>query len=177
MKRALFISFTLIWTCACGADFKGDVWAVQHAVLRYCQLLAQGYAKMNMTNLQEVATQEQAFKVYNHMSALGEAKIRMVSSLENIEFTDTQLSDKDGARVRTRERWNYTHIGTDPKIPSQTVVEGLIYELAYALVRRDGKWLVSSVSVLAQDKDGDSATINSTRSKSPELEHTGLSTI
>ena len=102
---------------------------------------------MNMTDLQEVATREQALKAYNHMSALGEAKIRMESSLEDIEFTDIQLSDKDGAGVRTREKWSYTHLGTDPKMPGQRVVEGLIYNLSYELVRRDGKWLVSSVSV------------------------------
>ena len=170
MKRALFILFMLVWTSSCGADFERDVLAVRHAVLRYCQLLAQGYANMNMTKLQEVATQEQALKVYNHMSALGEAKIRMESSLEDIEFTEIQLANEDGARVKTREKWNYTHIGTDPKMPRQTVVEGLIYELAYALVRRDGKWLVSSVSVLAEDKAGESATMDSTRHKRPRPE-------
>ena len=55
-------------------------------------------------------------------------------------------------------------------MPRETVVEGLIYELAYDLVRQDGKWLVSSVSVLAEDKSGDLATINSTRHKRPRPE-------
>ena len=177
MTTRLFFAVVVIWVGGCGADTDDEIRAIQYTVLRYTQLLAEGYARMDVTPLQEVATQRQTLKVYNHMSALGEAKIRMQSSLEDIEFKDIQLSDKDGARVKTREKWNYRHIGTDPKLPSQTVVEGLIYELAYALVRRDGKWVVSSVSVLAEDKAGDSATIDSTRSKGPELERTGLNAI
>ena len=159
------------WIVSCGTGSEKHVLlAVQHTVLRYTQLLAEGYARMDMTHLQEVATQEQALKTYNHMSALGEAKIRMESSLEDIEFTDIQLSDKDEARVKTREKWNYRHIGTDPKMPRQTVVEDLVYELAYDLVKRDGKWIVSSVSALAEDKRGDLTTTNSTRHKRPRPE-------
>jgi hypothetical protein len=176
-KRLLAALLVLAWMSCCGinAAEEKDRQAVQHTVLRYAQLLAEGYSKMNMTSLQAVATEEQAVKAYRHMSALGEAKIRMESSLEDIEFTDIQLSDKDEARVKTREKWNYMHIGTDPKMPRQTVVEDLIYELSYDLVRRDGKWIVSSVSVLAEDKSGDLATINSTRHKRPRPEDVVLS--
>ena len=176
-KNFFLAAVTAMYVCSCAIDSKKDTLAVQHAVLRYTQLLTQGYSKMNMTPLQAVATEEQALKAYRHMSALGEARIRMESFLEDIEFTDIQLSDKDGARVKTREKWNYRHIGTDLKMPRQTVVEGLIYELSYDLVKRDGKWLVSSVSVLAEDKAGEPTTTDSTRHKGPELERTGLSPI
>ena len=121
---------------------------VQHTILRYTQLLAQGYANMNMTNLQEVATEEQALKAYRHMSALGDAKIRMESHLEDIEFVDIQLPKEGSARVRTRERWNYVHVKTGAQIPAETGVQGLVYNLSYELARNDGRWLVSSISVL-----------------------------
>jgi hypothetical protein len=82
------------------------------------------------------------------MAALGEAKIRMESQLVGIEFLDIQFPGKDLAKVKTREKWNYTHMNINTKMPAQTVVRGLTYKLSYDLIRKNGKWLVSSVSVL-----------------------------
>jgi hypothetical protein len=132
---------------------------------------------MDMTRLQQVATEAQAIKAYNHMAALGEAKIRMQASLEDIEFKNIELSDKDKAIVRTREAWNYVHESTDTQMPRQTVVEGLIYELAYDLVRRDGRWLVSSVSVLAEKRTGASAMTKGTGFTGPNLECEGVNAL
>lgn len=129
--------------------------AVEHTVLRYTQRLAEGYAKMNMTNLQEVATLEQAKKVYKHMSALGDAKIRMESELVDIEFLDIQVVEPGSAEVKTREKWNYTQVNTDTKMPSRPPVTGLIYTLSYKLVRQDDRWLVSSVSTV-EERDASS---------------------
>jgi hypothetical protein len=103
-----------------------------------------------MTRIQEVATKEQALKVFNHMAALGEAKIRMESQLVDIEFLDIQVAEPGSAKVKTREEWHYTHVNTDAKIPGQRSVKGLIYELSYELVRRNDRWLVSSVSRLEE---------------------------
>ena len=123
---------------------------VKDTILRYNQLLAEGYARMNMTPLQEVATLEQATKVYHHMAALGEAKIRMESKLAGIEFLDIQFPGENLAKVKTKEKWNYTHVNINTKMPAQSVVQGLIYNLSYELVKKNGKWLVSSVSVLEE---------------------------
>ena len=70
----------------------------------------------------------------------------------DIEFLDIQLIKKDLARATTKEKWNYTHVNIATKMPRQNVVQGLIYRLSYELVRKDGRWLVSSVSVLEEDK-------------------------
>ena len=134
--------------CRFGAE--KDIPEVKNTILRYNQLLAEGYARMNMTPLQEVATLEQATKVYHHMAALGEAKIRMESRLVGIEFLDIQFPGENLAKVKTREKWNYTHVNINTKMPAQSVVQGLIYNLSYDLIRRNGKWLVSSVSVLEE---------------------------
>jgi hypothetical protein len=159
LKRTIFFLTVLMAVCVAdpvvGAEedaTKADIVAIQHTVLHYNQLLAEGYAKMNMTNLQEAAIQEQALKAYHHMSALGSAKIRMEAELVDIEFLDVELAEKNLAKVTTTEKWNYTHVGMDAGLPNQTVVRGLIYELAYELVKCDGRWLVSSVSVLKEDK-------------------------
>ncbi len=154
MKKALVVILLMV-TCigGCGVSTEKDTQAVKDTILRYNQLLAEGYATMNMTPLQGVATEEHTQKPYHHMSALGEAKIRMESELVDIEFLDFQLPEKDLARVKTKERWNYTHINIGSKMPGQTVAQGLIYKLSYELVRKDGRWFVSSVTVLEGEGD------------------------
>lgn len=151
MKKTLIVALLVVTYCVgCGGDNEKEILAVQHAVLQYTQLLAQGYATMNMTRIQGVATEEQALKVYNHMSALGEAKIRMESRLVDVEFLDIQVAESGSAKVKTREEWNYTHVNTGTEMPVQSSVKGLIYMLSYELVRSNGKWLVSSVSTLEE---------------------------
>ena len=153
MKKALLVILLMpIWIGGCDVDTAKDTQAVKDTIRRYNQLLAEGYARMNMTPLREVATEEHTQKPYHHMSALGEAKIRMESELVDIEFLDIQLPKKDLAGVRTREKWNYSHTNIDSKMPSQTVVQGLIYTLSYELVRNDGRWFVSSVSAWEEEK-------------------------
>jgi hypothetical protein len=142
----------LVWIGACSIDAGKDTRAAKDTILRYNQLLAEGYAKMDMTLLQKVATQEQAKKVYTHMAALGEAKIRMESELVDIDFLDVQLPKENVAQVKTKETWNYTHVNIDTKMPGQTIVEGLVYTISYELVMQDGQWFVSIVTVLEEHK-------------------------
>lgn len=147
-KTILIILLTVICICGCRVGTDKDTRQVKDTILRYNQLLAEGYARMNMTPLKEVATDEHAQKVYHHMAALGEAKIRMESKLIDIEFSDIQFPRKDLVRVKTKEKWNYNHINIDSKMPAQTVVQGLLYRLSYELVKKNGRWFVSSISVL-----------------------------
>jgi hypothetical protein len=152
MKKAILIIILIVSINGCLFGTGKETKEVKDTILRYNHLLAEGYAKMNMTPLQEVATPEHATKVYYHMAALGEAKIRMESKLINIEFLDIQFPKKDIARVKTREKWNYTHVNINTKMPAQTVVQGLIYNLSYDLIKKDGRWLVSTISVLEEKK-------------------------
>jgi len=142
----------VICISGCRVGTEKDTRQVKDTILRYNQLLAEGYARMNMTPLKEAATPEHAQKVYHHMAALGESKVRMESQLVDIKFSDIQFPKKDFARVKTREKWNYTHINIDTKMPAQTVVQGLIYRLSYELVKKDSRWFVSSISVLEENK-------------------------
>jgi hypothetical protein len=147
-KTILILLLVVICIYGCRAGTEKDTRAVKDTIMRYNQLLAEGYARMNMTPLKEVATEEHAQKVYHHMAAFGEAKIRMESKLIDIEFSDIQFPKKDFAKVKTKEKWDYTHVNIDTKMPAQTVVQGLIYKLSYELIKKNGKWYVSSVSVL-----------------------------
>src|SRR4030042_2381746 len=156
MKKVLLVILLMgICICGCRAGTEKDTVAVKDTILKYNQLLSEGYAKMNMTPLREVATDEHALKVYHHMAALGEAKIRMESQLVNIEFLDIQFPQKYSAKVKTKEKWDYTHVNIGTKMPATTVVQGLLYKLSYELIKKNGKWLVSSVSVLEGNKSSD----------------------
>ena len=148
MKKTIFIIILTIAINGCLFGTGKETKEVKDTILRYNQLLAEGYARMNMTPLKEVATPEHAQKVYHHMAALGEAKIRMESKLVDIEFSDVQFPRKDFVRAKTKEKWNYNHINIDSKMPAQTLVQGLLYRLSYELIKKNGKWYVSSVSVL-----------------------------
>jgi hypothetical protein len=148
LKRIFIIFLTAVCLCGCNVSAEKEVKEIKDTILRYNHLLAEGYSKMNMTPLKEVATEEHALKVYHHMAALGEAKIRMESQLVKIEFSDIQFPKKDFAKIRTQETWNYAHLNIASKMPAQTVVQGLVYKLSYELVKKDGKWFVSSVSIL-----------------------------
>ena len=156
MKNGLFATLVVvICIYGCRAGVETDTRAIKDTILRYNHLLAEGYARMNMTPLKEVATEEHAQKVYHHMAALGESKVRMESQLLDIEFSDIQFPKKDLVRVKTKEKWNYTHINIDTKMPAQTVVQGLFYKLSYELIKKNGKWFVSSISVLEENKPFD----------------------
>ena len=72
-------------------------------IVRYNQLLSEGYKTINMTKLQEVATQELAEKAYYHMAAIGEGQSRMVSELKKINFVESDCSKPSICRVVTRE--------------------------------------------------------------------------
>jgi hypothetical protein len=150
MHKALLISLVALWIYGCAAESRKPTLAVQHTVLRYTQLLLVGYAQMNVTPLQEVATERQAMRVFNHMAALGSAGIRMESELVDIEFLNIGFPEKSVAKATTRETWNYTHMNTDTEMPNGRPVTGLIYTLSYELMRKNGRWLVSSVSTLKE---------------------------
>src|SRR5690242_8812450 len=80
---ALFLVILLLAGCRATSPEEGRV---QGTVKRYNELLIQGYRSLNMNPMQEAATIPQAQKLYYHMSALGEGRLRMDSALKNLTF-------------------------------------------------------------------------------------------
>lgn len=122
--------------------------AVKGAIMRYNQLLSDGYRSLNMNPVQEVATPEQATKLYHHMAALGEGRIRMDSTLKNIQFVKVAFPTNKEATVNTRETWDFTHldIGTGKKIYEE---RDFVYEMEYGLKSDGGgHWLIHKVTTL-----------------------------
>ena len=150
MKITYMILVLLMTLLACSRD-TADIKQVKGTIIRYNQLLAEGYTKMNMNPMQEVATEEQATKVYYHMAALGEAKVRLESEVKEIEFLDIQSIDIQNVAVRTRETWDFRHVNYETlQIGLQE--KGFIYTLKYELTKKGDRWLVSRVTALGEEK-------------------------
>lgn len=143
MIRKLLVFFLLISISAACSDSE-EIERLKGVIARYNQLLVEGYKKMDMNPLQEVATIEQATRLYHHMSALGEGDILMVSHLKKIDFLEFKFPKPHEAVVRTKEIWDFTHvnINSGKKVYEQ---KDFIYLLTYKLVKGKNRWLISEV--------------------------------
>jgi hypothetical protein len=120
-------------------------------IVRYNQLLSEGYKTTNMTKLQEVATPELAEKAYYHMAAIGEGKSRMVSELKKIDFVETDCAKPAACRVVTKERWDfaYSDILTGQR---SNEVKDYIYDVQYVLENRQGRWIIMEITAAGEER-------------------------
>jgi hypothetical protein len=117
---------------------------VQKTVLRYNQLLAQGYQSLNMTPLQEVASKDQAEKAYVHMAALGEGKVKMQSQLNKITFGKLDFPQPDKCRTTTDELWDFAYLDIQTGA-KQDERKNFLYHVNYSLELQGGRWVVTDI--------------------------------
>ncbi len=153
MIKSLGVICLLFFALAACSRESADEKQVKDTVMRYNQLLAEGYQKLNMNPLQEAATTKQAEKAYFHMAALGEGRVRMESTLKKIKFIDMTIQQENKATVRTKEVWDFRHINIDTK---QVVLEKKDFEyiITYELLKERGSWLVANVIVAEGSNSG-----------------------
>ena len=153
LKKGFVFLFILPFFFACSneKDPLMNPVILKHVIIQYNRLLADGYRKMNMSDLLTVATKERATKAYYHMAALGEARIKMDSNMKKIEFRDIKFISPAKAEVRTEEQWDYKHINIDT---SEIVLSKSVnYEMKYTLTRYEDKWLISNTEVIKETED------------------------
>ncbi len=147
MKKVFLLGLMLILS-GCTSVSK-DEQILKDTIVKYNTLLAEGYQKLNMTPLLHVATEEQSQIVYHHMSALGEADIKMIAKLEKIDFLDIK-NTQDKAEVKTKEEWDYVHISINS---GKTISENsVIYKLKYTLIKKADKWHVAEIKIESEEK-------------------------
>lgn len=131
---------------ACSRD--REVEAVKATVVRYNVLLRDGYERQNMNFMREVASEDQATKLYSHMAALVEGGLRMSAALRDLQFQKVAFPADGEATAETREVWDFTHrrIATGEKFAEE---KGFVYRVAYALGRREGRWVIVGVEVIS----------------------------
>jgi hypothetical protein len=120
-------------------------------VERYNQLLIEGYRKLNMTPLQEVATEQLAKKAYYHMAAISEGFSRMNSTLKKIEFVKTEFTGPSRCQVQTREVWDFFY--SDIKSGKlHKEVRDYVYHVNYVMEITEGRWMITDI-VATGDED------------------------
>ena len=147
MARLLIaVLFLSLLAAGCSVP-SSDERAVKEAVRKYNQLLAEGYARMEMEPLLEVAGKEEFSRVLHHMIALREAKLRLESHLTKLDFSSITMTDARTARVTTREVWDFTQVGVGSGA-TNLQARDVIHLLSYDLAKNGDKWLVKRVTPL-----------------------------
>lgn len=151
MTRFLIaVLFLFLLTAGCSVP-SSDERGVKETVRKYNQLLAEGYARMEMEPLLEVAGKEEFSRVLHHMIALREAKLRLVSHLTKLDFNSISMTDARTARVTTREIWDFTQVGLDSGATNLQAMN-VIHLLSYDLAKEGDKWFVKRVTPLDATK-------------------------
>lgn len=169
IKYCLILTLSLCVLAACSekssSDKKGAAVAVsatevltgtptevvQKTIKRYNQLLAEGYQKLNMTNLQEVATDKLAMSAYYHAAALTEGKSRMITQMKDIDFIKVDFDQPEKARVVSKETWDFAYVDIQTGAKKQEVKD-YVYHVAYALNKVQGKWIINEVTATGEDR-------------------------
>lgn len=126
---------------------KSDGSDIVEVIRRYNTLLTEGYRTQNMNPLQEVTTREQAVKLYHHMAALGEGRLRLDSHLKKLTVTKTEQPEPGRALMETEEVWDFTHYRTDSG-EKYAEERDFVYRMGYILQKKDGRWLITGVNTI-----------------------------
>ncbi|GFO60522.1 lipoprotein [Geomonas silvestris] len=149
----LFVIVLLLSCVACNSE-TGEQRQVKAAVMRYTDQLASCYKNMDMNPMQLVATADHAAKLYSHMAALGEGRVRLESKLKTVAFDSISFPKPESAAVRTTETWDFVHVNIDHGQRSLEKKD-FPYQVSYELKKEGDRWLVAATSVstaLAQQK-------------------------
>ena len=143
IRRFLMILLLAVSIAACDRT-SPETKQVEGVVMQYNTLLAEGYKNLNMNPLQLVATEDVATKAYYHMAALGEERVRMISTLRDLKFKEIKFPTPSSARISTRETWDYSH--NDIKTGKKMLEEkGFVYEMTYEMKKDGGQWKITNV--------------------------------
>lgn len=147
MIRGLFAILVILVALSACVFETGESREVKGTVMRYNQLLVEGYRNLNMNPLQEVASRERAEKAYLHMAALGEAGVRMESELKKIDFQKLEFPKPEEAVVISREVWDFSH--KDIKTGAiKFDKKDFVYHNRYELRRDGNRWIIHTINTV-----------------------------
>lgn len=130
---------------------------VEAAVTWYDALLADGYRNLNMNALIQVATAKIARRAYYQMAAVGESGLKMDSTLQQITFSPLKEINQNTVTISATEKWQYVY--WEIKTGKHLFDNSVQYNLTYTLIRTDGKWMVSDVTIRSTREEKDSSFI------------------
>ena len=90
-RLALLILVVVTSLVGCAPSKPTEQDAVHSTILRYNELLSEGYRSLNMNGVAQVATKLQAEDEYIHMSSLAEGGVRLDPDLKDIKFVKVSV--------------------------------------------------------------------------------------
>lgn len=148
--NTICILFIATWfAAACSSTVDKDRSDVEETIKRYDALLSEGYLKMSMEGLNEVATANHMSRLTHRLEGLKQSKRKLEAKLMQIEFTDFQFLKTDTAVVTTHEVWDIRHLDSESGEMVKDI-RGFAYILKYSLRRLETRWFVDSVEVIEE---------------------------
>lgn len=148
LRQIILLSILSTLSFGCSSNKNSANGELENIIRRYNQLVIQGYQKQDMNPMQEVTTEEHARKLYHHMSALAEGKLRMESKLKDIKFKNIDQRSSTEATVETEEIWDFTHYRMDTS-EKYAEEKDFIYRMGYILNKKDGRWIITNVNTVS----------------------------
>lgn len=131
--------------------------AIEKTIKKYNSFLADCYRALNTKALHQVASTKMVDTTYFHMTAIGEAGVKMDCRLKKITFDQLTEIAPDTVTIAAQEEWDYTY--WDIKTGKRLFDNSVTYNLTYTLEQKSEKWLVTEVSVQKTTEDKDSSFI------------------
>ena len=150
-KKIIILPFMFVMMLGCTdnkSNVGSDAGAIQNIIRRYNTLVIEGYRNQNMNPLQEVTTEEHARKLYHHMSALGEGKLRMESKLKKIIFKKADQRSSTEVTVETEETWDFAHFKMENN-EKYAEEQDFIYRIGYILQKKEERWIITQVNTIS----------------------------
>lgn len=145
VKLLFFIVLVMSLTSAgCHADGKAEKREVLASVERYNSMLKRAYLEARINLMTEVATVEQANRVFPIIQALRAAQSSMIAEQDSFQLLSVKV-ENNTAVVTSDEKWTYwwqnMNTGALTK-PQETISYSIRYRLKYTA---DGTWKVSGI--------------------------------
>ena len=158
VKRIVLLSaFFLFGICGC-SDNSPEVAHLKEAIRQYDRLLSEGYSNMDMNPLKQITSQEQYFRVFQHMMALKDSQLKLESKLKKLTIDEVQFVGGNKAFVKAKEVWDFSQISIKTG-KTEFEASDAVHQLTYELEKKSNKWLISSVTA-ADEKDLKKESVN-----------------
>mgnify|MGYP001577914302 FL=1 len=145
MKYYLYLFFFVFALMGCAEKETLEEFLVKETIKNYTRVLIEAYKTGNPGLFKGLAAEKEIRKRDIMISSWLSAGEYMDADLKKLKFKEVKITS-DTAVVKTSEKWTfqYRDVKTEEVVDPQKTVS---YEMAYTLVKEDGRWLVSELRI------------------------------
>jgi len=153
VQKIILYATLLLSLASCKPPENNLQQELQETINTYNGLLADGYRRMDMNHLIQVATPQRARAAYHHMSSLGEGGVKMNSTQLTSDCSQAKQTSPDKAETICKEQWKYQYQAIENN--NSTPPISIKYTVRYTLAKKKNKWLVANLAILYSDRNSD----------------------